>query len=840
MYYFLLPLTLQIGTAFVTLVGTWENKSTNKVTGMLLLPATDALTVSSVSMVIGDRILETNVVPAAQGQEYVQSGNGGFEDVKAYNPDVFRLPIPDIGPRDRISVRLTYFETLEYNEGEYKFSIPLNLANQVTDRPIEQVLDIRCVVNTSTPFTKWGLCSHPMIPAATTPEHIEMHADKNAEWDEDDEFWVTYSISSKEIQASLIIEPPIRNSSDTRSSFCLSLAPPLYSGRATNIFAKKVVFVVDKSGSMYGEPFRQAIGAVKKGIKKLRKHDQFNVIMYNHTSDSWKMSAKQASSDNKRDAEQWLDRQTAGGGTNILAALQEAVSSLGGKGRKRGMDFDDEGGAALTTQMVKGARSARRAIDSADTWSTDSDAVADDGGSTMSASMSTDLSTFDSGSTTASYMSDSSSSSSGSSSSDGPIYQALPFIFLITDGRVSNEQEICKWTQGVIPDLGIRVNTFGIGVYCNAFFLRMLATLGGGSSDICWDPNSINDRMSAQIRRAQNPVLSFIELEVKGVSDVELYPFPIPDLFVEGPVNVCGKFRGRFPQVTRLRGRLFNGEMWEMSIQAVSAPHIPIAAVFNKRRLDLMSAKAWLEGSEALRKRVVDLSVETQMPCAHTTMVTYETTPKKKKASETAKRKGGSNKALIAGLAIGSVIVVGAAAAQFGNLDATMNNLPALDGMLQATTDGVAFIGDTIYDAGGALVESLQSGCGCSSDLCCGCFDMDNCSSCTNCCGYDLTQLGIFNGCEDLFGNCWSTTTECFGSISSTCSGFFSTCSSGDCCSPCLAGAKDCCAPVGDFCSGIPDVCSDVCSGIVGCFEGMDCGDICGGDCGGDCGGCAF
>ena len=63
---------------------------------------------------------------------------------------------------------------------------------------------------------------------------------------------------------------------------------------------------------------------------------------------------------------------------------------------------------------------------------------------------------------------------------------AVPYVFLITDGAVDNEREICKSMEALIRTAGPRaprISTFGIGRFCNYFFLKMLASIGRGLND---------------------------------------------------------------------------------------------------------------------------------------------------------------------------------------------------------------------------------------------------------------------------------------------------------------------------------------------------------------------
>ena len=74
---------------------------------------------------------------------------------------------------------------------------------------------------------------------------------------------------------------------------------------------------------------------------------------------------------------------------------------------------------------------------------------------------------------------------------------SVPFLFLITDGAVDNEREICKVLQQAQatakPTGGMatlpRVCTFGIGRFCNHYFLKMLANIGGHRCELnLYDP----------------------------------------------------------------------------------------------------------------------------------------------------------------------------------------------------------------------------------------------------------------------------------------------------------------------------------------------------------------
>ncbi|GAA0157137.1 hypothetical protein LIER_38405 [Lithospermum erythrorhizon] len=74
---------------------------------------------------------------------------------------------------------------------------------------------------------------------------------------------------------------------------------------------------------------------------------------------------------------------------------------------------------------------------------------------------------------------------------------SVPSIVLITDGGVENEKHICDVMKTQLANkkaLWPRIHTFGIGAYCNHYFLRMLAMIGRGHYGAAFDPEFYHSR----------------------------------------------------------------------------------------------------------------------------------------------------------------------------------------------------------------------------------------------------------------------------------------------------------------------------------------------------------
>ena len=80
----------------------------------------------------------------------------------------------------------------------------------------------------------------------------------------------------------------------------------------------------------------------------------------------------------------------------------------------------------------------------------------------------------------------------------------IPFVFLITDGAVRDEREICQYLAE--SRRRTRVMTLGIGEYCNHYFLQMMALMGHGFCEIALNPDKIYRQINHLVQMANCPV----------------------------------------------------------------------------------------------------------------------------------------------------------------------------------------------------------------------------------------------------------------------------------------------------------------------------------------------
>lgn len=91
---------------------------------------------------------------------------------------------------------------------------------------------------------------------------------------------------------------------------------------------KDIVFVIDRSGSMSGEKIEQAKDALQFILGQLGEGDRFSIVSFNQEQSVLADSLQTVDKGILKDARRFVDRLTAGGSTDLEAALQAGLSIL--------------------------------------------------------------------------------------------------------------------------------------------------------------------------------------------------------------------------------------------------------------------------------------------------------------------------------------------------------------------------------------------------------------------------------------------------------------------------------------------------------------------------------
>ncbi|CAG9460603.1 unnamed protein product [Pedinophyceae sp. YPF-701] len=624
--------------------------------------------------VLSKQDVERNAQKSAKKNKKQDKADAAYEAVdEAFrgDPELFRMQVPALRPKDVLRLHLSFFQPGEFRMGSYEARLPTRVPAEARLEKAQLQQTITATINSGDQAAvKWRCHTHKLQPDAGSESlggHVRLRQVPGADGPGGTEMVLAYSVWAQQIRATLNVQDPTGD--DPRGTFCLAVAPP--EEQFAQPFPRSIVFAVDCSGSMYGEPMKLARAGVVAALSQLSDRDYFNVIAYDHRQKCFQPGVVQATQKAVREATRWCEQNLVEQGmTDILTPLRQAADML-------------------------------RSPD-------------------------------------ASY--------------------GIPYIFLLTDGAVQNERDICKWALSLKSDpaytgLAIpRIHTMGIGPFCNHYFLKILAEAGRGFADVALRAYSIQHQIEGLMKASALPVLGDVALSIEGLTDCELYPFPVPDLYVNRPLVVSGKFGGHWPEKIKLTGVLPNGTKFELEVPSWRTAHIPLDKVFAKQQLDLTIGRAWLHEDERLQARAIEMSVKNNIPCVHTGLVGFEIPKSKMKEWEKAKSsKKGLSGGAVAGIAIGgaaAVGLIGVAVLTLGDVDMSAAGMAVGNVMMSVGGDVVEWVPDAfsgLAEGAADLAEAAGEGIGTAAEAV-GELGGDMVDCCGDCCGEIFECMGELCG----------------------------------------------------------------------------------------------
>jgi len=217
----------------------------------------------------------------------------------------FSFKVFPIQPREKKRVEIRWTKWLERHGQTVRYRAPITRA------------DADIVISLTGSMKNLRSPTHRMrsekVPGGwrLRSEGSKSSTDMVLEWEVDENDWTP----------SLYVQP---NGKD-EGWFTLSLAAA--SVPANAIAPKDVTIVIDRSGSMIGEPMAHAKAAAADMIRLLGKNDRVNVISFSDEVDPLFKMPQALDGDTRARAIAYVDKLHDGGGTDIALALSTAITS---------------------------------------------------------------------------------------------------------------------------------------------------------------------------------------------------------------------------------------------------------------------------------------------------------------------------------------------------------------------------------------------------------------------------------------------------------------------------------------------------------------------------------
>lgn len=353
----------------------FQNPYSSKIEALYVFPLPENAAVNEFVMTIGDRHIRglirereeaKQIYAAAKAQGYAASL------LTQERPNIFTQAVANIDPGKEIDIDIKYFHTLSYNDGGFDFVFPMvvgprfnppsamsgvgavargaaGASGQQTEvqylRPIERSgQDVGVTVDIDAGVS---------IERIVSPSHeieIKRESDDSgkacvrlARTDTipNRDFVLRYEVAGDQVKSALLTQADPTHPSKG-GYFALMVIPPAELKRLKRS-PMEIVFVVDRSGSMSGQPIAQARAAVEHGLRRLQPCDTFQIIDFAESASQLGEAPLPATRENVERGLRYAAGLDATGGTYMINGLRAALAFPHDPTRLRVVSFLTDG-----------------------------------------------------------------------------------------------------------------------------------------------------------------------------------------------------------------------------------------------------------------------------------------------------------------------------------------------------------------------------------------------------------------------------------------------------------------------------------------------------------------
>ena len=367
--------------AVVELTQTFKNPSDQWVEGRYVFPLPEDSAVNAMEMIIGDRRIKGIIKEKQEAKKiYTEAKAAGKKTslLQQHRPNLFSQKVANIGPQEQITVTLRYSQTVAYEKGLFSLRFPMTLTPRyipgstikqenldtssedkqaqsnnltVSDKgwgwaePITAVKDahlitppivknnargitqknpinIDIILDSGLPLATINSAYHDITIKKQENKHVISLAEGSVSMDRD------FDLSWQPIEQATP-QAAIFNETINGDDYSLIMLMPPYASNenskaSARIIPKETIFIIDTSGSMGGTSITQARAGLEFALRQLDPNDRFNIIEFNSSYSLFSQQPIFATKANINKGIRFVRGLQAGGGTEILPALNEA------------------------------------------------------------------------------------------------------------------------------------------------------------------------------------------------------------------------------------------------------------------------------------------------------------------------------------------------------------------------------------------------------------------------------------------------------------------------------------------------------------------------------------
>ena len=308
-----------------------------ELTYLFPLPHTAAL--SSFEVRLGSRVItgELRELEAAR-REYEEAVQQGHQAglVEQRMEGLYSVSLANVKPGETILAVFRYHERIKFDDNAYEFVFPMGLTPKYhssqhpeegdgVDAPLatpgERIGDvsIEVILHPGLPYGDPTSPSHHLASEEATDGSLRIFLASPAQPDHD--FILRLPVTTAEN-----LLTAWRATGQNGDYFLAILQPLDIRNETASPLPRQFIFVLDRSGSMGGQPIAQARNALRACLRTLNPQDEFAIQLFDNVVEWYKPAFTPVNQAEIDAADSFLSMVEGRGGTEIVVALHEALT----------------------------------------------------------------------------------------------------------------------------------------------------------------------------------------------------------------------------------------------------------------------------------------------------------------------------------------------------------------------------------------------------------------------------------------------------------------------------------------------------------------------------------
>lgn len=344
----------------------FENNFNERIEAVYIFPLPNMSAVDEMTMRVGERTIKGKILKRGEAREVYETAKNQGQTAALLDqerPNVFTQAVANIQPGEKVTIEISYVETLKYENGAYEFLFPTVVAPRYnpanvknTPAEIKQTLapkntraghdvSIAIDLDAGVPLENVVSKSHEIETTRLSNNRAVVKL-KDLNEIPNRDFILNFDVSGRRIEDAILTHK------DERGGYFTFILQPPDKLAAEDITPKEIVFVLDTSGSMNGFPIEKAKEAMRLALDNLNPLDTFNLITFAGDTEVLFDKPVPATRANMRRAKEFLETRNGSGGTEMMTAIKAALEPTDSQTHVRIVCFMTDGLVGNEAQII--------------------------------------------------------------------------------------------------------------------------------------------------------------------------------------------------------------------------------------------------------------------------------------------------------------------------------------------------------------------------------------------------------------------------------------------------------------------------------------------------------